>query len=433
MKFLKETSNRNGFQNIIMYGRRRVGKTAICLEFLKQKTGTYFLVQKSGNQAQELTNKFAKENNIFPEETNTFKETFRFIHKNVKGRYVIAIDEFPYLIQEDTSIPSQFQSIIDEELQDSPIMLLLLGSSVSIIEDEVLAHKSPLYGRRTGQMKIQPFTIREIAQLFPKKSQEELIEIYGTLDGIPAYLKQFEPKKTTLENIQQHILEKEHYLFEEADFLLNQELREPKKYKAILYAISNGKNRMSEIAKETGIAQTVIPKYLDTLLTLEIITRKTSINEKDVSRNTIYDFNDNFFRFYFRFVYPNIMLLEERKIKTVIKEIKQEFQTYLGMIFEEVCRQYLRKSGEYTRVGSYWSKGVEIDVIGTNKEKTFIAECKYKDDVDYENEMKRLQGKKHPFEKNVSYEIFAKSFKQKNKGIDLNTIYKGFLKQRGRR
>ncbi|MFP4118520.1 MAG: ATP-binding protein [Candidatus Woesearchaeota archaeon] len=431
--FLKGAYESDRFENIVIYGRRRVGKTSLCTEFLKTRNGTYFLAQKTREQPQALTNKFAREKNIFPEETKTFHESFRFIKKHIKGRYVIAIDEFPFLIQEDKTIPSQFQSIIDEELQDTSIMLILLGSSVSIMEDEVLAHKSPLYGRRTGQMKINPFSLPEIIRFFPRKTMKELIEIYGVLDGIPAYLNQFEQEKSTLQNIKERILEKEQYLFEEVDFLLNQELREPKKYKAILEAISKGKNRLSEIANEAGLKVTILPRYLETLETLQIITRKHSIHEKQMSRNTIYDFRDNFFRFYFRFIYPNLMLLEERRADVVLQEIEDGLQQYLGSVFEEVCKEYLIHTGSYRQVGSYFAKGEEIDIVGIASSHTLLGECKYKEDVEHEKVLETLQRKNHPFTGKLRYEVFAKSFKEKEQGIDLNKIYKEFAKGRTRR
>ncbi len=419
LAFLEEKYSEDTTQVIVIYGRHRVGKTTLATEFLKGKEGVYFLAQKNSFQPQRLTDKFAKEHNIFPKRTETFEETFSFINENIDGRFIIILDEFPYLVEEDSSVPSQFQYIIDEILSPN-IFLILQGSSIAMMEDEVLAYKSPLYGRRTGQIKLAPFSFHELIEFFPKKSMEELIEIYGVFDTIPAYLKLVDKSKNIFQNITENLLEKESFLFEEAEFLLRQELREPKKYQEILRAISNGKKRLSHIADEAGILPNVLTKYLESLLTLGIIKKVYPLSEKELRRNTIYDFNDNYLRFYFHFIYPNRTLIEERREKELLHMIKKGFPSYMGPVFEEACRAYLRKF--YNRVGPYWNKDIEIDAIALNG-KTAVVECKYKE-VDADRIRSRMKEKKTPF-KPDQYLVMAKGFTS-GEGIDLTQMYKAF-------
>lgn len=424
LKYLKEEYRGESFKNVIIYGRRRIGKTTLCTEFAQDRPSTYFLSQKTPNQAQKLADKFAKENNIYPKKTETFEEAFEFIKNSIKERYIIILDEFPYLIEEDRTIPSQFQYIIDEILKDSKIFLIILGSSIAMMENEVLSHKSPLFGRRTGQIKLQQLKIEELVEFFPNKTMEQIIEIYGVFDSIPAYLKKIDSSKNIYENIKQNLLIKESYLFEEPEFLLKQELREPKKYTEILRAIANGKTRLSEIANETQIPANILTKYISSLITLEIIHKKIPITEKELSRNTLYDFKDNFLRFYYRFIYNNISAIEERRSEQILDEIKNEFSTYLGKIFEDVCQKFLLKSKSFEKVGTYWKKNIEIDLVGINKNKITLIECKYRS-VNYNEILKKLKNKEVPF-KNPDYLIIAKKFTSKDKGISLGDMSKSF-------
>ena len=419
--YLNEQYKKGSFQNIIIWGRRRVGKTALALQFMKDKPGTYILLQKLPGQAQELVNRFAEENSLYPKKVDSFSEAFTFIKENISGSYIIALDEFPYLIGAQKGILSEFQAIVDSILQDSQIFLMILGSSISVMENEVLNYKSPMYARRTGQIRLKPFSISELIEYFPERSMEEIIEIYGIFDSIPAYLT-FISSSSVLDNVKENILRKESFLFEEVNFLLNQELREPSKYRAILKAVANGKQRVTEIANETGISQNTLTKYIDALLSLHILYRKHPVTEKELSRNTIYEFSDNFFRFYFRFIYPSLTLLEKGSSDTVYKDIRNHLPAYLSRPFEEVCIDYLLKTEKYKKAGPYWKRGTEIDIIALG-EKNLIAECKYKAGVSYEKEIEYLKQKKAPVE--GEYQIFAKSFKSK-KGIDLKGLYSLF-------
>ena len=420
LAYLDEMYREDGSRTIVVYGRRRVGKTALANEFLKGKEGVYFLAQKTKGQPQRLTDKFAKDYNIYPPRTDTFEEAFSFITRSVRGRFVIVIDEFPYLVEEDGSIPSQFQYIIDEILAGTGIFLILQGSSIAMMENEVLAYKSPLYGRRDGQIKLSPFKIEEIFSLFPRKTMEEIIEIYGVFGAVPAYLTLLDPQKNIYSNIAEQILVKERFLYEEAEFLLRQELREPIKYKEILRTISNGKVRLSHIGDEVGIKPNVLTKYMESLLTLGILRKVHPFGEKAFKRNTIYEFDDNYLRFYFRFIYPHIPMIEEGKQKVLLEEIRRGLPQYLGKVFEDVCRAYLTRF--YTKVGPYWNKDVEIDAVAIG-DTTALVECKYKE-VDGDKETERLKAKRCPFTPD-EYLVMAKGF-LKGTGIDLKRMRSEF-------
>jgi uncharacterized protein len=434
LKSLEYFDKKKGFKLIIIYGRRRVGKTSLCLKFLEDREGTYVLSQKEKieNQAQNLVDKFAKQKNIFPQKVKNFKEAFMFIKEiQKKKKHIIIIDEFSYLIEEDKRIVSEFQYIVDEILKNTNLYLILLGSSISIMENEILSYKSPLYGRRTGQLKINPFEIEELIEFFPKKSFDEIIQIYGVFDSIPAYLQKVNEKENIFQNIKKYILSKQEFLFEEVDFLLNYELREPKKYKLILDAISKGKNRLSKISDETKISVNVLTNYLQTLIDLHIIKKEYPINEnKAVSRNSIYCFCDNFFKFYFKFVNPNLELIEMGKIDLIMSQIKKEFNIYLSFIFEDVCKDAVRKKFNYKKVGRFWKKDLEIDVLGIgDKEEYLFGECKYKENQDFDRLKNKLKEKTRiKFKGDKKFLIFAKSFTKKNESCldlkDLENVFK---------
>lgn len=416
----------NRFQNIVVYGRRRIGKTELCLQFLKNKKGLYFLSRKEpiAVQAQRLVRKFCEQEGLFPVEINSFEDAFSFIANKIKGKqYVVVLDEFPYLIEENASIPSYFQYIIDEILKKTKVYLILLGSSISIMENQVLGYKSALYGRRTGQLEVKPLRIHEIKGFFPNKSFEEIIQIYGVLDGIPAYLQQFSAHTNIHKNIGEYMLRKEKYLFEEVDFLLNQELREPKKYKLILQAVAQGINRLSSIANETNISVNVLTTYMSTLIDLHILKKEYSLTEqKGLSRNVIYSFEDNYFKFYFLFIYPRKDLIEEGKSKVVLDHIKKEFTQYLSFVFEEVCQKAVRRTGKYMKVGKIWRKELEIDVAAYNDDELLLGECKYRK-VDGQRVLRKLMDKKITIDKQIEYRVFAKEYTKKTKEcLDLKDI-----------
>ncbi|PKP60397.1 MAG: hypothetical protein CVT88_03215 [Candidatus Altiarchaeales archaeon HGW-Altiarchaeales-1] len=406
-EFLERQYKEEGLQVIVIYGRRRVGKTEIIKEFMKDKQHIYFLADKRGTliNAKEFATKAAEFFNDISPEVKNFENVFKYIVKRINERrmekIVIAIDEFSYLVEKDDSIPSIFQKIIDEYISNEEIFLILNGSSISMMEKGVLSYSSPLYGRRTGQWKVTPLSFFDSGYFLPKYNRESFIEAFSVCGNIPAYLLQFDDSINVYENIKEKILKKGSFLNEEIAMCLKEELREPSTYFSILFAIANGATRVVEIADKTFMNPKDLSKYLETLQRLSLVKKEYPITEKKVqSKKTLYFIDDNFFRFWFRFVYPNKSDVEIGNTENIMKKISLEFNTYVGKIYEEICREVLIKKRalretniNFNEVGRWWGhyrengqrKEVEIDLVAinedtnANKREIYFFECKWKD------------------------------------------------------
>ena len=262
----------NGLECIIIYGRRRVGKTALINEFIKDKPTIYFpalAANAQGNLAalSKAIHTFHYPDAVSAPVYSSFDEAFSEITRILKenGRVVFVIDEYPYLAKSDESIASRLQHLLDHDWADTNLFLILCGSSVSFMEDEVLSSKSPLFGRRTGQFRIEPLTYLESARFHPELSPEELALIYGITGGIPHYIRKLNVQTTVKDALLENLLDPSSYLFEEPENLLRQELREPAIYNSIITAVANGASKQSEIASKAGIEIAVSSKYLRVL------------------------------------------------------------------------------------------------------------------------------------------------------------------------
>lgn len=302
-------------------------------------------------------------------------------------------------------------------------MLILCGSSMSYMEDQVLAYKAPLYGRRTAQMKIQPFDFADTCRYFRDFSEEDQALIYGIVGGTPQYLLQINDRLSVEENIKNTFLNPISSMFEEPENLLKQEVREPALYNAIITAIATGASRMGEISTKVGEDTSVCSTYLKNLISLGLIRKETPYGEKS-SRKSIYSIDDNMFRFWYRFVPENYSMIARGASDLAYKRIRPNLPDYMGKVFEEICRQYLWKlllSGEspveFKELGRWWGNDpsarsqTEIDIMGEqDKETALFGECKWTNEkVDtgvLETLMKRSQ--LFPY-KNVRLYLFAKN------------------------
>ncbi|MEW6620248.1 MAG: ATP-binding protein [bacterium] len=385
------TSNEPEF--LVIYGRRRVGKTELIRHFIKNKPHIYFLADKRSEKEQlELFSTLCQEYFTDPflnlQPFTSWDSAFAYLSGKITDRFILVFDEFPYLVETNPSLPSILQRHWDTNISQGKIFLILCGSSMSFMEKEVLSYKSPLYGRRTGQFLIKPFNFVQIRNFFPEKSLTELVEISAVFGNIPQYLKCVYPQLNTFDNIRENILKEDKLLFREVQFILMEELRTPQNYFAILKAISFSKTKVNEIVQFTGLERGMVGKYLDVLIGLGLIERKVPITEKIPlkSRKGIYVIRDNFFRFWFRFVYPNLSYLEEAREDYVMDIIRRDFTTYLGETFEEIAREYIfslslddKLPAKFDKIGSFWDSEEEIDIVGINeKEKAILfGECKW--------------------------------------------------------
>lgn len=391
LSFLNEKWAGNEAQLIIIYGKRRVGKTELSIQFAKDKPHIYFLCERiaAHKQLEKFTAGLAEyfKDEFLPQEGFKDWETaFKYI-SNKGEKIAVIIDEFPYLVETDRAIPSSFQKAWDLHLKDSRVYLILLGSSISMMEETALFYKAPLYGRRTGQFLIKPFRFREVQKVFPNKSFEENLAIYSIVGGIPLYLNKFH-HKNWLNVVKSEILKKGQPLYEEVEFLLREELKEPRNYFVILEALSLGKHKLSEIINETGFDKGTVSRYLAILDSLQITRKEIPITEKipEKSRKGIYTIDDNFFNFWFRFIFRNRSLLEENKITEVAVKIKEANLELLAKNYEKVSGEILLSNilnkklpVEFSTCGRWWDKNEEIDLIALNNQTNEIlfAEVKW--------------------------------------------------------
>jgi AAA+ ATPase superfamily predicted ATPase len=380
LQFLEEKFRSAGAELVVIYGRRRVGKTELVARFMRGKPAVYFLADRRPERdlLLELRAKMAqalKDESFAKLEVKDWQELFEEFLKWWKGnRVIVAIDEFPALIEGDKAIPSLFQKIWDLKLKNSQVMVILLGSSVGMMETEVLGYRSPLYGRRTGQWKLLPIRFQCLSEFFPKYSEEDLVRVYGCLGGVPAYLLKFDPDVSFWDNVAERLLKRGEFLYGEAEFLLREELREPRFYSAILKAVALGASSFGEIANSTGLEKSLLSKYLDVLEELGWVERLYPVGERLKPRRALHRIADPYMAFWFRYVFPNKSDLELGNVESVIERVERDYDAYLGTVFEQLFRENLlllaAKSLLPIRpksVGKWWFRDLEIDAVGLDE------------------------------------------------------------------
>lgn len=398
LEALEKLYRSDKFEFAVIYGRRRVGKTALINHFIDDKKSIYFMGVES-NEKQNLENlsksiiEFSsgiQAETYFSSYQAALEYTFKLAEKE---RVILVIDEYPYVARASKSLASTLQMLIDKYKDVSKLMLILCGSSMSYMEDQVLAYKSPLYGRRTAQMKITPFDFEECCTYLRNLSDEDKALVYGIVGGTPQYLLQMNDKLSVEENIKNTYLNPMSFLYEEPVNLLKQEVREPAIYNAIITAIATGYSRMSEISTKVGESTTVCSGYIKNLINLGIIKRETPYGEK-ASKKTIYSIEDNMFYFWYRFVLENSSIIARGATDLVYKRIEAQLSDYMGRIFEEICVQYLWKQLlqgntpiEFMSLGRWWGndpryrRQTEIDIMGEQDSSAAIfAECKWRNE-----------------------------------------------------
>lgn len=389
------------FQMPVVYGRRRVGKTSLIAEFVKGKPTIFF----SAHESTAKENLVALSRAIANLEPNgapvandapvpvfaNFEEAFSHVFSLARQRRVVfVIDEFPYLAQSDRSVSSLLQHLIDRNKEESHLFLILCGSSMSFMEHQVLGYKSPLYGRRTAQIKVQPFDIMQASLLLNGSNPEDLVIWYGIAGGIPLYLEQFDPASSLAENLATNALQPDCFLFGEPDSFLQQEVREPARYNAIIRAIANGEGRLTDIADAAGIERTAAAGYLKGLEEIGIVRLEKPIVDAN-RKKTRYVLNDNLFRFWYRFVPRYLTPIQAGRVEEVARLIAADhLSTFTGPVFEEVCRQWLVATSGHgdiplvLEIGRWWGtdnarrEQAEIDLVALCDDGSMICgECKW--------------------------------------------------------
>jgi AAA+ ATPase superfamily predicted ATPase len=430
---LNQSYEAKGFQFVVMYGRRRVGKTTLISEFIKDKPHIFFVAQEYDERMalQVISERIYAHFDLhhLPDFEN-WNDVFAFIgDQSQHKRLILVLDEFPYLAGANKSIPSILQNAIDHNFKSSNLFLIICGSSLSFMERGVLSEKSPLYGRLTSQMEVAPFDYYDSSKFFPSYNMEDKIIAYGILGGIPQYLIQSPESQSLRNNIITAILTKSSALYEEPRNLLKEELRTPTIYNSIIEAVAKGSTKLNEIVTATKIPSDKCMKYIRSLLNLHIMERETPIGVA-TGKRSIYKLTDHFFKFWYAFVFENTELVEQGNGDLLYDSIVEKaLNEFVGQnVFEDVCRAYLRringaKSGNivlpflFSRLGRWWGtdtntrQEMEIDIVATHERSVLFGECKWKNKKVDTSVLKELRGKAQNFKKyrEEFYILFSKS------------------------
>ena len=431
LKKLDEMYKSGNFECAVIYGRRRVGKTTLIQEFIKGKKAVYFVAREASSQINlsifsgdvySVTDKGHAGNSFFSD----WERAFDYIGGIAKDeRIILAIDEYPYLAQNYRPISSIIQAHIDGKLKSSKLFLILCGSSMSFMENQVLGYKSPLYGRRTAQFKITPFNYFDSLPFFEGEafSKPDKAVLYGMTGGIPEYLSKIDRGKSVKNNIVDLFLTVSGHLFEEPGNLIKQELREPSTYNGIIEAIAHGASRLNEIATKCGMESNKCAKYMTSLQSLGIIKKEMPVTENR-SKKSIYILDDYMFRFWYRFVFPHMSaVVAELGENIYTHEVEPHLNTYMGFIFEEICKQYMLMQMKNNnlpiplgKIGKWWGNNPklkrqeEIDILILDGNSAIFGECKWTNaltDADVLNDL-REQSKIFGY-KDIWFYIFAKT------------------------
>ncbi len=440
LNFLNKKYDEDKPQLIIIYGRRRIGKTELIKEFISGKKTVYHLctadsIEENITYLKSEFSSITGKSYFLNLEVDLFT-LFKYLIDEIKDeKIIIALDEITYLVSLNKGILSIFQKIYDELMVNSRLFIIFSGSSISMMEDEILNFKSPVYGRRTGSLEISGFDPNLIEYFYPGDF-EDIVKIHSIFGNVPFYLSLIDKNQNIEWNIKNIILSKGEILYEEPKILLKEEFREPRIYEMILKRISEGKNTYGELQNALHLDSGNISRYLETLISSRFIKYIIPLNQK---RRGIYEINDYFLNFYYKFVDPNRSDLELGNIESVFKKINNNLNTFYGHTFERIALEMVSRGIipipiHNFQVNKFWHKDVEIDGVATNdKNDVVFIEIKFVPDVDgikIYNELKYKSLSVNIKRNKEYYMIIAKSFKTKsNEAInvdfaDINKIIK---------
>ncbi len=395
METLQREYDRDGSALVILYGRRRVGKTTLISEFIKDKNALFFLASEEAEAQnrsafKEKVAEFIDSDLLRSADIKSWDVLFKSImDTSLESKPVIVLDEFQYLGKANPAFPSIFQRIWEEVLKDKSVMVILCGSLIPMMESQTLAYGSPLYGRRTAQIRLKQILFGYYHEFFPGKSRRELIEMYAVTGGVPKYIELLSESRDIYSAIQKCVLNRSGYLYDEPHFLLQQEVTEVGSYFSIIKAIAAGNSKLSAISAVLEIKATSLTKYLKTLIDLDILEREVPITEDnpEKSKKGLYKIKDNYLRFWFAFVYPNMSFIESGHSRIVMNKIKKSLvPNHIAFVYEDVCKERMWELNadnvwpfNFTKLGRYWDARTEIDIAALDPEgkNLILGECKY--------------------------------------------------------
>jgi len=400
LKLLEELYRSDGFEFLVMYGRRRVGKTSLLREYAMTHKTLFFSAQEKNDSLNLSDFSRVVQTSLTGGDFGIFRDweaAFQYIGEHTgREKITLIIDEFPFIAQENPTVKSILQHIIDHRWAQQNIFLILCGSSVSFMVNEVMGYKSPLYGRSTSQMEVEPFDYLDSAAFYPGYSHTDQLLAYGILGGIPCYLQRFSDKRTIAENIQREILRTGSFLKDEPQLLLKMELREPAVYNSIFEAIAGGASRMNDIAQKIKEESAKCSRYISTLKEIRLIDKITPCGEDESTKRTVYRITDNFYIFWYRYIFANRSYYELLGEEAAAREITADLSDMMGAVFEQVCQQYMvrmAKAGKLPfvpfRMGKWWGNNHakrrqdDIDILALDRSgsRAVFCECKFRNEL----------------------------------------------------
>lgn len=431
---LNQAYQENDFQFTVIYGRRRIGKTSLINEFLKDKKAIYYVALEEN--AEDNLKRFSDAISIFKntdqggkEKFANFEECFKEITRLAqKQRVILVIDEFPYLAKAYPTISSMLQSYIDHEFKETNLFLILCGSSMSFMERQVLGYQSPLYGRRTLALKLEPFKLSEAHEMLPKLSKEDAFIINTVCSGVPQYLSYMSDSMSVADNIKKNFLTKSGRLFDEPNNLLQQELRDPTNYNSIINAIASGASKHSKIAQSAHLQTGPLTTYLNNLIDLGIVEKKLPVTEqkKSRSKNIVYRICDGMFRFWYTFVGKQTDLIERGLTDLAWAKVQKNLSDFMGPEFEKYSQDFMWSQdmnekivpNPFIHLGNWWGtdkrthQQVELDIVGFSDDERdgYFGECKWKNELISRSVLEKLITNSEIFKYPIKhYYLFAKS------------------------
>lgn len=411
-------------QFAVVYGRRRVGKTALLNRFASNKKIIHWLAYRATSQdllkdlSQKLHAYFYSGQGVPADFSyGSWQNLFETMALIAEQRKIgIVIDEFPYLVEAEPSLPSLLQAQWDLKLSATGIFFVLSGSRLSMIKDSILSPKAPLYGRATGIINLEPVNLYHLNEFFPKFSAIQQVELYAVTGGVPKYFEFVDKNRPILKSLEQAIKDKTTFLTSEPEFLLHEEFRETRIYLSLLRALGQQRMVLGDLSAKCGISVKNISKYVDDLVTLKLLERQLPVfADPAKARKGYYGICDPFLAFYFRFISPWLQEIEKNRFEQVLQSLRQNFSAYVGKnVFEKICREWLALQADkgllhFTpeRIGAYWDKSVQIDFVAVNHHDQIImaGECKWTNKPLAAEEMHSLEEKTKYLKSKYDYSI----------------------------
>lgn len=429
---LNDTYNKPGFQMTVIYGRRRIGKSRLITEFIKDKRASYYVASQSS--IEENVAQWSKQffHDLMPQmeevKIDNLESFFNIVGNSCSDeKTIIALDEIPYIAESDESFLSRFQVAVDTIFASKNIYLIICGSAISFMEKAVLSEKSPLFGRRTNQIFLKPFDYIDAAKFVPRYTHQEKVIVYGMTGGVAKYLTLFDDSKSLDDNIIDNWFRSSGYFYEEPLNLLTQEFRTISTYNTVIEVCAKGAGKVNEIADKAHVSTAALAYILKNLMTVGIISKVVPVTDENNRKKIRYEISDGMYRFWYNYIPAAKSAIEMNKGDVYyLSYVKGKLHNFMGSIFEEMCRHYTLSCGLegklncfVTNVGRWWGSDhnhvqTDIDVVGIDNisHKAVIGECKFRNEVIDKEIYETLLGRRGLIDKKyeeVQYLFFSLS------------------------